>query len=179
MKWVKKKGRNRRTIFGGWGNFTDFEKEWVEKIKDEAKKQLGVDLRKLKAFGPRSEDGAVVEGSHEIVSGRDALFDDALLMRMISASYFDVDVTMGYLRYHLEWRQTNVPMPVLTDRTVYLLNQGFLYIHGRAKDMSPILLFDIIKLQTLLDNQLIDPPTFCQLHAFCANYITHNMLLPG
>ena len=32
MKWVKKKGRNRRLIFGGWGNYTEFEKEQIEKF---------------------------------------------------------------------------------------------------------------------------------------------------
>ena len=109
-------------------------------------------MRKVKAFGPRSEDGAVVEGANEIVSGRDIFFDDALMMRMIAAAYYDVEAAMGYIRYHLEWRQTNIPLPILTDRSVYLLNQGFLYVHGRAKDMSPILIFDIIKLQHLLDN---------------------------
>ena len=86
---------------------------------------------------------------------------------------------MHDLKFHLEWRQTNIPMPILTDRTVHLLRQGFLYIHGRAKDMSPIVMMDIIKLQELLDKKQIDPPTFCQLQAFVSHYLHHNMLLPG
>ena len=34
MKWVKKKGANRRFAFLGWDNYTDFEREWIDKVKD-------------------------------------------------------------------------------------------------------------------------------------------------
>ena len=91
MKWVKKKGANRRFTFLGWDNYTDFEREWIDKVKDQIKKDLKVDLRKLKPFGPRSEDGAVVEGSHEIVNGRDPMLTDAIILKYIVARYFDMD----------------------------------------------------------------------------------------
>ena len=143
------------------------------------RKQLGVDLDTVKAYGPRVESGNVAEGESPILNGRDRFFDDAAILRLVVSSLFDVERTMFFMKYHLEWRQTSVPLPVFTDKTSNLLKLGILYIHGRAKDMSPILIFDFVRLQHMLDNELIDTSSFCQLHAFMGNYISYNMLLPG
>lgn len=43
----------------------------------------------------------------------------------------------------MEWRQTNVPLPLLTDRTLKLLSMGILYLHGRCMDGTPLLYLDI------------------------------------
>jgi hypothetical protein len=55
--------------------------------------------------------------------------------------------------YHFEWRHTNIPIPLLTDATLYVLKKGFFYIHGRAKDLSPLVVLDFFKLSELLRNK--------------------------
>lgn len=55
--------------------------------------------------------------------------------------------------FHLEWRQTNIPRPILQDSTIRLLGSGILYIHGRAMDLAPILILDLINLGDLLDKK--------------------------
>jgi len=38
------KGYKRRTHYEGWGNFTEFEQDFILKVKHELKARLGVDL---------------------------------------------------------------------------------------------------------------------------------------
>lgn len=80
---------------------------------------------------------------------------------------------------HLEWRQTNVPMPRLNDQVLNVLNKGLMYIHGRTKDLSPVLYMDFAKLGPLLKNKEIDDKIYVQLHNFYARYILNNMQVPG
>ena len=58
--------------------------------------------------------------------------------------------------YHLEWRQTNVPIPRLTDPILKLVDSGLFYIHGRTKDLQPVLAMDAGKLQGLLQRKEIN-----------------------
>lgn len=61
---TKVKGYKRRTIFDGWNNFTEFEKEWIEKVKDELLSKYGINLAGYKAFGPRVPNGIFKKGSN-------------------------------------------------------------------------------------------------------------------
>ena len=54
-----------------------------------------------------------------------------------------------------------------------------MYLHGRTKDLSPILIIDIKNLAGLLERKELDPESFCMLHNFLSNYMTLNMLTPG
>lgn len=86
---------------------------------------------------------------------------------------------MTDLRAHIEWRKLNVPIPILNDQILSLLNEGIVYIHGRCIDQSPILIMDFGKLSELLNTGRLTPQLFCNLHNFYARYIQNNMLLPG
>jgi hypothetical protein len=46
-------------------------------------------------------------------------------------------------------------------------------------DYSPIMLLDFYRLSEMLNNNEIDENVFCNLHNFLAEYIQHNMLVPG
>ena len=83
------------------------------------------------------------------------------------------------LKYYLQWRQTNVPLPLLTDQTLNIMNKGLLYIHGRCKDYTPILVMDFVLLGEMIDNHEITAAAFCSLHNFVARYIINNMFIPG
>lgn len=60
-----------------------------------------------------------------------------------------------------------------------LLGTGILYIHGRAMDLAPILILDLIKLGDLLDANQITPEMFTNLMNFYCSYMQQNMLVPG
>ena len=148
-------------------------------MKNELKKRKGIDLDVLKDFGPRVANGCVVEGSSKVENGRDPFLGDSDILRYLYGRKFIMDDVIDALYYHLEWRQTNNPQPLLTDDTLRLLNSGILYLHGRTIDMSPILVLDFIKLADLLNKKLINDGNFCSLHNFFGNYIVNNMMVPG
>ena len=54
-----------------------------------------------------------------------------------------------------------------------------MYIHGRTKDLLPIIVLDWSRMGEFIKNGEICEKRFCQCHNFFANYILHNMLVPG
>lgn len=67
----------------------------------------------------------------------------------------------------------------MTDRVLALLKTGYLYLHGRAKDHSPIIVLDMGKMVQLIKDKELDNFNFCGLFGFLATYIKSNMLLDG
>ena len=132
---------------------------------------FNIDLENIKTFGPRTQSRYVPEGSSEIRSGKDYFFNDAQILRYLVARDFDLNRVAVDMKYHLEWRQTNVPVPLLQDSTLRLLKSGIMYIHGRCKDQSPILVVNFGVLQDLLTRGIIDSGNFCSLHNFYGLYI--------
>ena len=53
-------------------------------------KQKGIDLDKLKEFGPRGPTETVVEGTEEVVEGRDPFFTDMDILRMINGRNYNI-----------------------------------------------------------------------------------------
>lgn len=106
------------------------------------KKQFNIDFESIKDFGPRVEGGVFKDGSQQVVNGRDHWFNDSYILRFLTARFFDLKKVVKELRSHLEWRQIYYPLPLLTKEGLNLLNSGFMYIHGRTKDLSPILVMD-------------------------------------
>ena len=54
--------KRRRFIYRGYKNWTDMEREWIQKVKIGMKQKHGIDLDKKKAYGPRTKTGAWKEG---------------------------------------------------------------------------------------------------------------------
>lgn len=105
-----------------------------------------IDLSLFKEFGPRTQNSHVVPGTSPIIQGRDFFLKDQMLLRFLTARDFNVKVAGELLVYQLEWRQTNVPLPYLQDKTLNLLKKGIIYLHGRCMDGSPIMFLDLIRL---------------------------------
>ncbi len=136
-------------------------------------------MDKLKSFGPRNEKSVVIEGAVKPEDGIDMHLHDSVLLRYCITRFWDFDKIIPDLYVHLQWRQTNIPIPMLQDRTLTLLNKGLFYIHGRCKDYSPIMVFDLKTMAELLEKNEIDNCNFQNIHNFFANYIIMNMLVPG
>ena len=52
-----------RYYYGGWNNFTPFEKDFIRKVKEELKNNHGLDLNESKDYGPRVSNGIVINGT--------------------------------------------------------------------------------------------------------------------
>ena len=131
---TKDKKYKRRVIFDGWNNYTSFEKEMIAEVKSTLKNQTGIDLSQYKNFGPRVKDNICIPGTSKIINGRDIHLRDDIILRILHARGFDMKLVIENMKYHLEWRQTNVPRPVLSDKVLNLINSGMMYIHGRCMD---------------------------------------------
>lgn len=118
----------------------------IKEFKEAMKTEYNVDLDSRKEFGPRTPDSYVKPGTSDIVPGVDFHFSDQLLLRYLTARNFNVKQASELLLYQLEWRQTNVPIPLLTDKTLKLLSMGIIYLHGRCMDGTPLMFVDVIKL---------------------------------
>ena len=94
---------------------------------------------------------------------------DIQLLRFAVGRRFDLDIAVKDTADHLAWRHQNIPLPILNCKALATMNAGVLYIHGRTKDLSPIVVLDIKHLAVLLERGEIDAESFCMLHNFVAN----------
>jgi hypothetical protein len=118
---------------------------------------MGIDISISKnEYGPREPNGCVIEGNSEIRQGRDYHLTESDLLRFSVARHFNMEAILNELKYHLQWRQTNIPMPFLCDLTLKILKKGMFYIHGRTMDLQPILVLDFGKLKAMLEANEID-----------------------
>lgn len=90
MDHVKNKNYQRRFIFEGWSNYTDFEKDMIQQLRDNMMNEYQIDLDARKEFGPRTADSYVKPGTERIVPGVDFHFSDQLLLRYLVARNFNV-----------------------------------------------------------------------------------------
>ena len=70
-------------------------------------------------------------------------------------------------------------MPILNEQSLRLLKRGVLYIHGRCKDLTPVLICNMAAIGEAMDEDDICAESFSNLHHFMANYMATNMLVPG
>lgn len=110
LEEMKKKGYQRRYIFSGWNNYTEFERQGIQKVKQMLTDEFNIDFNKSKPFGPRVPDGKFVQGKSDILPGIDPLMDDIVILRLLVTRAFDYETVKQDLLFHLEWRQTNKPI---------------------------------------------------------------------
>lgn len=100
----KIKGYKKRAIFKGYNNWTDLEKEWMQKVKDELRMNHNIDLDVVKPYGPRMPNSICTQGENEIVNGRDPQWEEYMLLRYIVAYKFEMPTIIKNILYHFEWR---------------------------------------------------------------------------
>lgn len=90
LQQVKSKGYKRRFIFEGWNNYTEFEWQMINEVKQKMKQLYNCDMESRKEFGPRTADSYVKQGSDEILPGVDFHFSNQLILRFLVARNFDI-----------------------------------------------------------------------------------------
>jgi len=100
-------------------------------------------------------------------------------MKFVVSRFFKVDDIVRDILLHLPWRKNNIPLALLNDSGLKMLSEGLIYIHGRNKKGSPIMIVDFAKMINLFNRKILTSSTFCNLYNFLANYILRNMMVPG
>ena len=101
LKEHKVKGYKRRFIFDAPESWTTFEKEFIVSLKKEMFKRHGVQMDKLKPFGPRNEKSVVIEGAVKPEDGIDMHLHDSTLLRFCVTRFWDFDKIIPDLYIHL------------------------------------------------------------------------------
>ena len=97
-------------------------------------------------------------------------------MRLLQASEYDIKKTYTSIKENIEWLNS-VPK-VINDKIIYLLNSGFLYIHGRDCHFRPIIVVSIKMLKVILSqNYTFDDINKCT--TYLINYLIKYLLIPG
>jgi hypothetical protein len=140
----------KRIIYSGWDNYSKAEQDIIQSVKDLLREKHDIDLSKLKEFGPRNPNGICHIENTKIVSGRDELLTDEVILRYCIARKLNVNNILPDLLVHLEWRQTNIPRPILQDSSIPIIESGIFYLHGRQMDYTPIVVLNLGRLNELL-----------------------------
>jgi hypothetical protein len=64
-------------------------------------KRHDIDMEKFKPFGPRKEDGIIIEAAEKPASGIDMHLHDSILLRFCVARFWDMNIITNDLLYHL------------------------------------------------------------------------------
>ena len=134
MAHIKKSGYKRRWFYKGWNNYTKFERDQIQLVKNAMRSKYKIDLDRVKPYGPKPEDSCFKEGTNEVVSGHDESFGDDNILRFCYGRRWNVEAICSDLIYHLEWRQIYMPIPRLTKEIIRVLKYGIIYMHGRTMD---------------------------------------------
>ena len=69
-------------------------------------------------------------------------------MRMLQAADYDIKKAYNNIIENIQWLET-IPRTI-NDKTIYLLNSGFMYVHGRDHHFRPVIFCTIKKVKNLL-----------------------------
>ena len=86
---------------------------------------------------------------------------DANILKYIICREWNMEAIIRDIYRHLEWRQSNIPLPLIEDKVLKLIRYGVLYIHGRAKDLSPIVVIDMSALERVMNEGELDVAILC------------------
>ncbi|ETW52908.1 hypothetical protein PFUGPA_05216 [Plasmodium falciparum Palo Alto/Uganda] len=143
--------KSLRYIFCG-KELDDFEKQKIRELKE------FVNKLKLKEKDKEKDKEKEVETYQTIF--KNTLFDDDnYVLRFLQGNEFVFERCYNDMLRHLTWRKENLPIP-LSDVQIFL-DKGYCYIHGRDKQMHPIIIINcknIISANTNFKENVLNIP---------------------
>ncbi|KMZ80380.1 hypothetical protein PVIIG_06018 [Plasmodium vivax India VII] len=119
--------KSLRYIFCG-KELDDFEKEKIQELKD-----LVNNLKKKEKEGQGGE-------TYESAFKSTIFADDNYVLRFLQGNEFNFEKCYYDMLRHLEWRDEN--LPVKYEDVEDMLKKGYIYVHGRDKQMHPIIIIN-------------------------------------
>jgi glutaredoxin len=148
--------KSTRRIFEGGQEFICYEKTKLEEFDNEIIKFNKISKKKKISFPE--------------------YWENYNTMRFLQAAGYNIAKTIEFLIEHFEWRCLNLP-PVINDKSMQILNTGFLYLHGRDHKFRPIIHIKpsiITKYQKFFDFEDWNLATI-----YLLEYTINNLFLPG
>jgi len=133
---------NKRAVYFGWNNITDFERKGIADVKEWLKKTKKID---------------VPEG-----------YIDRNVLKFVQANFFQIDKAGEKLALHFQWLESLPSEPRLDKHTIKLLQSGCFYIFGRDKFYRPCVVMDAAIMAQLVksDPDCVTEQSFTQLWVF-------------
>ena len=99
-------------------------------------------------------------------------------MRMLQAADYDIKKAYNNIIENIQWLET-IPRTI-NDKTIYLLNSGFMYVHGRDHHFRPVIFCTIKKVKNLLaTDDSYDFEDINRSIIYLVNYVMEYLLIPG
>ena len=98
-------------------------------------------------------------------------------MRYLQASNYDIKKVYTLIKENL--KTTENARKIIDKRIRYILNYGFIYMHGRDTHFRPILVIEVKRAIELMDKLDYTFEEVSQSILFFMNYIVNYMLIPG
>ena len=97
-------------------------------------------------------------------------------MRILQATEYDIKKAYNNIIENINWLE-NIPKTIC-DKTISLLNSGFMYVHGRDHHFRPLIFVKIKVVKNILGKNY----NFDDINKsiiFLMNYIMKYLLIPG
>ena len=97
-------------------------------------------------------------------------------MRILQAVDYDIKKAYTNIIENIQWLES-IPKTI-DDKTIYILNSGFMYVHGRDHHFRPVIFCSIKKVKNLLSENY----TFEDISRsiiYLMNYVMDYLLIPG
>jgi hypothetical protein len=96
--------------------------------------------------------------------------------RFLQATGYDSDKTIELIITNIEWRKKYFPIQI-TNKSIELLNCGFIYIHGRDNHLRPVFVVQAKKYMDLKDKYTYEDWLLCIIYFM--EYLVNELLIPG
>lgn len=151
----KKPEKTLRMIFGN-EDFNSYEREKIAQLKERVQ-TLNKKNTKEQIIFPQ-------------------WWQDTDTLRFLQATSYNLDKSIHYIRNQIEWRRTFFPFTI-TDKTIQILNTGFMYIHGRDNHYRPIFIVQAKKYFEICNIYSYDELYLAIIYFM--EYIINNLLIVG
>ena len=156
----KKPERTLRRIFEGVYEYLPYEIERLNSLMDEIK-TYNKNLNGRKDFTPIT------------FPSNWKIYDS---LRFLQATMYKNQKTIELLLNHLEWKKTYFPFTI-SNKAAEILNNGFIYVHGRDIYFRPILVINARYYVNNMNNYSYND-WLCSVVYFM-EYMINNLLIPG
>ncbi|SBT71374.1 CRAL/TRIO domain-containing protein, putative [Plasmodium malariae] len=113
----------------------DYEKEKIRELKDFVN-----NLKQKEWEQKKVEEGKEKAETYESLFADTVFNDDNYVLRFLQGNEYNFEKCYYDMVRHLEWRKEN--LPVKYEDVKDILNNGYIYVHGRDKQMHPIIVIN-------------------------------------
>ena len=142
--------KNYRYIFNGQAK-TDFEKEKLSQFYE-------------------------YESSKSIKINYPSYWHESDTMRILQAADFDIKKTYINIIENINWLES-IPKTIC-DKTINILNSGFMYVHGRDHHFRPVIFVKIKIVKNILSEKYVFDDIINSI-IYLMNYVMEYLLIPG